>query len=93
MQLRDPNRGPFQPAVEWVEYDPTEQNYLLQSQQYEMRSFYDNNEVDLFRFWIDHFKPMMSYPPPATFPPGPSATTGDQLTFLLSRHSFSEYGM
>jgi len=60
--------GPFKPEVEWTEFKAVEQNYMLESGQFKMKSFFDNNEVDLFRFWTDHFTPMMIYPPTATFP-------------------------
>jgi len=65
----NPNEGPFKPNVRWNEFNTEKQDFLLESENFTMKSFYDDNMVDRYRFWTDIFPTIPIYPPPPTFPP------------------------
>ena len=85
--LRNPNEGPFSPPLQWTPFNTFEQNYLQQSPEFSMETFYDDNLVDRYRFWVD-FPDHVQYPPDPTFPPMDKLTEQGMTELFYSCVSF-----
>jgi len=82
----NPNEGPKTVAVEWKEFTEDNQNYLEQSANFQMKDFYEDNIVDRYRFWTEHFPTVIVPRPPATYPPenNHKSATSSSRTFSWS---------
>jgi hypothetical protein len=61
---RNPNEGPHEVPVEWTEFDPARQNYLLEAPTFSVEEF-DSATIADYDYWTN-------FPNYAEFPPDPS---------------------
>lgn len=55
--------------LQWEEFDSLSQAFLLQSDNFQMSDYYQENMVDFYRFWKEVYPTIIIPLPPTTFPP------------------------